>query len=185
MLRKISSKYHEIIPRENIVLLESLPFYAHRRVSLRSCIHEHIKCNESTFVSDGMSCQNTNLITQIVSEGVTHYTVCYTVENHTKLPKLHKNTQVSGLIFDVFWPKISIFEAFLKNINFLKDFQPKKPMKNSRMTDLILRNFQVFEANYRFSWAKMKVRNFVTAKIKITLKWPESHLFCVTITKKS
>ena len=76
-----------------------------------------------------MSCQNTNLITQIVSEGVTHYTVCYTVENRKKMLKLHKNTQVSGLIFDVFLPKISIFEAFLKNINLLKDFQPKNPRK--------------------------------------------------------
>jgi hypothetical protein len=50
MLRKISSKYHEIIPRENIVLLESLPFHAHRRVSLLSRRQEHRKCNESTFV---------------------------------------------------------------------------------------------------------------------------------------
>ena len=56
--------------------------------------------------------QNTNLITQIVSEGVTHYTVCYTVENRKKLPKLHKNTQVSGLIFDIFWPKDGFLNRF-------------------------------------------------------------------------
>ena len=110
------------------------------------------------FHSGGMSCQNTNLITQIVSEGVTHYTVCYTVENRKKCLNYTKIHKFQGPFLTFFWPKISIFEAFLKNINFLKDFQPKKPTKNSRMTDLILRNFQVFEANYRLSWAKMKVR---------------------------
>jgi hypothetical protein len=110
-----------------------------------------------------MSCNNTNLITQIVSEGVTHYTACYKVENRKKMPKLHKNTQVLGLIFDVFWPKISIFEAFFcKTLIFLKVLPPKKSTEISvgklSHDRPILKNSQVFEANYRVSLAKMNIR---------------------------
>ena len=55
--------------------------------------------NESKLCSDGMSCNKAHLITQTVSEVVTHYTGYYTAKNRKKCSNYTKKHKFQGSFF--------------------------------------------------------------------------------------
>ena len=65
--------------------------------------------------SGGMSCNNAQLITQKVSEVVTHYTGYYTAKNRKKCLNYTKIHKFQGWFFYISWPKwliLKILEKF-------------------------------------------------------------------------
>ena len=67
-----------------------------------SCNFKYGKCLKT---SGGMSCNNAQLITQNVSEVVTHYTGYYTAKNRKKCLNYTKIHKFQGWFFDILWPK--------------------------------------------------------------------------------
>ena len=70
--------------------------------TLVSLAHQRkIGAGNAVHGSDGMSCNNAPLITQTVSEVVTHYTGYYTAKNRKKCPNYTTKHKFQGSLFEV------------------------------------------------------------------------------------
>ena len=113
-----------------------------------------------------------------ITQSVTQSKIAKNCLNYTKIHKFQ------GSFLTFFCRKYRFSKRFWKTLICWKISNLKTHEKLSHDRP----NFEEFSS----FWAELSVfmgqdegQNFVTAKIKITLKWPEPHLFYVTITKKS
>ena len=106
-------------------------------------------------------------------------------------PKIAKNAQITQkntsfkAHFLTFWgPNDWFLKHFRKKLFLLLLFQPRRT-KNFRTCDLILRNFSVFWGKFLVFMPLRQGQILWSPKSEKVQKRPKSHLFCVTITKKS